>query len=392
MLVAPLMSFAQGTWRNGTIILKDGSTIEGQINDLEWNNAPKSIEFRRFGGSVENYNADHLISFSSDRPALYESHLVRYDADTENLKYLPGGKESSNLATEKLFLEVIVNAPIALLFMQDKNFRQHFFIKRDTTVVELLNRNYQNPDGIALLTNQKYKQQIAVITNDCPDVQSSIKLLRYTRASLSAIFAKINQCKGNAVTMGSNGVEQTRKPLNVGIAVQGFIMANSYPGYYYSRFGDLNFGGGLFMELYSKKRPNRISLYNELLYKRINAQHGRLNRSPNVVTDFQCEKLRLSNAIRLSYPHKSKGRFYFGFGTIIGYRMNTLINGNSAVNKIGEKFGSGFEVGITGMIGETIVIGKSFKVNTEFRYEYEFQNSNSFNFNNLGLGLQFYLK
>src|SRR5688572_22703800 len=84
----PLISFSQSTWRNGIITLKDGTSVPGQINDLEWNYWHKEIEFRKSDHSIEKYSVNDLLSFSTDRPALYESHTISYDGDLQDLRHL----------------------------------------------------------------------------------------------------------------------------------------------------------------------------------------------------------------------------------------------------------------------------------------------------------------
>lgn len=389
----PAIVVSQSTWRDGIITTKEGISLKGLINDLEWDKPFKEIEFRKDGQTVEKYTARDIISFSTSRPVLFESHNVIYDGDVQSLKNLPYGKEPNNLVREKLFLEVKIDAEISLLYMQAISGRQHYFIKQDTTVVELLNRNYQNPStNASMLTYQKYKQQLTLITNDCEDIQAGLKNLVYSENALRAVFTKINQCKNNPIKQGDS-TQRASKPSNVGISIQGFRVNANYLGNYHSSGTDINFGVGIFWEFYNKKKPNRISIYNELIYKKIGPQHGVIDFGI-VDADFNCSKIKLINALRFSYPNKVGGRFYYGIGLNNGVRMNTLIDGKSMIDLIegGEEFATGFEFGFVAMIGETFVLFKSFKINTELRYEYEIEPSKSFIFNNIGLNMQFNLK
>lgn len=385
-------TYGQNTWRNGTIITKEGNTLNGQINDREWGDAPKEIEFRRGDLAIERYTVNDIIGFSTDRPVLYESHTIVYDGDDQFLSGLPNSKEPKNLVKEKVFAEVIVNADIALLHVQSRG-RLHYFIKQDTSITELLNRDYRNDEaGTSVLTYEKYKQQLFVITNDCPDIQKKLKLLSYSENRLREIFTRINQCKGLQQYPLWKGALREKKHSSLGISLQGFITNSLYLDYYESKLSAPNFGAGLFWEVYHAKKSNRLSLYSELVYKKIN-QPGTLYPDDPAFTDntaeLECTKFRLINAVRFSYPRES-GRLYWGAGLNNGFRINTLIDDRS--ENISGSFSSGFELGFTAMAGKTFALGEYMKVNTEVRWEYEMDYSKLFSFNHICLSLQFHLR
>lgn len=379
------------SWRPGKVTTKDGTTLVGQIRDLEWEYAPKEIEFKGDDELVRKIPAEEILSFSTNRPAFYESHTVQYDGDSQQAKHLSESKEIEHMITDRLLLEVKVNAPIGLLYTKEKNGHKHYFIKQDSTVMELLNRSYLNPDDkVSIINLEMYKQQLTIITNDCHDIQQNLKSLRYNDDQLTSVFTKINQCKNNAITPPWDGPVSARKRASAGIAVQGFFSETFYVNYFSSKYTSPNFGAGIFLELYNKKRPNRVSFYNELLYKQVSSLQGNLLNGREV--DLECTKIKLINAIRLSYPNKAGGRFYAGIGVDNGVRLNTLIDDKTSGYLSEGDYESGFELGIIGMVGETFVLFKSFKVNTEVRYEYEFDLSKTFSFHNIGLSLQFNLK
>lgn len=397
-IIISFVSYSQA-WRNGIVTLKDGTKLEGEVNDLEWDRPFNEVEFRAPGGNATTYSVKDIKDFATDRPVKFESHRVFYDGDSQNLKTLPWTKEPEKMSEAHIFLQVKVDAAIGLLFMTDKGARHHYFIKSDTTVTELLNRSYQNAQTSAsILTYPKYKQQLTLVTNDCPNVQSVLKSLQYSEYTLISVIKKINQCKGNTIQPVWEGPVAARKPASFGITVQGFYVASGGLGSYNSDPTSLNYGAGGFLELYSKRKPNSLSFYNELLVKKINPQHGSFSIDGQIFYslkgDMECSKVKMINAVRFSYPHKTSGRFYFGVGTNLGYRYNTvIINRHSVTDQlIPEGFDSGFEIGFTAMAGETFVIGKSFRFNTELRFDYEYDQQISYSFHNVGLNLQFYLK
>lgn len=391
LLVLPSIAFSQATFRNGFIILKNGDKLEGQVNDLEWSVGPKEVEFRKEGQPVKKFTVNDVISFSTDRPAMYESHSIQYDGDDQSIRNLPFAKEANELKKDKLFLKVIVNSSVGLLHFQEANGRNHFFIRHDTTVTELLKRNYQSNAANSLATNQKYKQQLILITNDCQAVQSRIKNLNYIESDLYNVFVKINECKGSELIPIWSG-KTTKKSFNAGITFQPFVNSTIFAfGIAKSKMSEVNFGGGIFIEFYDRKRPNRISYYNELVYRKVN-QSGTYYTGSDASIEYT--RIKLINALRFSYPAKSGGRFFWNVGLGTGVRKNTLLNGQSSDPNLAD-YSSDFELGLVGGVGKTFSLFNSIIASTELRYEIEdcpLGNTGFALSQNVVLGIQVYLK
>lgn len=387
----PFAALSQSTWRNGTVVTTGGATLTGQINDIEWHTPPTKIEFRKADGTITEYAVDDIISFSLDRPARYEAHEIEYDGDTQSLKNLPYGKETLTPVRDKVFLEVIVNAPIGLLRMQARSGRQHYFLKMDGTVIELLNRSYQHPTNNAeIATFKKYIQQLTLITNGCPEVQKALTGLSYTRNNLEKIITRINACRNTSVSPIWEGKIAGRKSANAGIAIQGFLTNSFILDFFNAPASNVSYGVAAFIEFYSRKKPNQVSFYNELIYKVITPQPGKLYTGDTDLS-LECNRFKLINAIRISKAHKRGGRFYGGLGFNNGIRFNTLLD-DKILNMEYRDLSTGIEIGFIAMIGETFKIGKTFKINTELRYDYEFQSREFYGSSNIGLSLQFNLK
>lgn len=389
-IILPVVVFSQSPWRNGTIILRNGTTLEGQINDEEWEYAPKAVEFRTGDQAIQKFSVQEVVSFATDRPVLYESHTISYDADAQDIRNLTKSKESTNVVNETIFLEVKVNAAIGLLYMKSRNGRLHYFIKQDTTVVELLDRAYlSSTDNISILKNQKYKQQLIVITNGCPVIQSRLKNLAYDESRLESVFKQINACRNNEVYPLYKGeASHERKKSSYGINIQTLMASCNLPYYYHLPAKDIQFGGGLFWELYSKKRPNRLSLYNELSYKKIASENGTSYVGRN--GDFECNKFKLIHAVKVSSPTKSGGRFYAGLGLNHGLRTNTVISGRSEVlkNNNYEDLSKSYEIGFSAMLGHSFMLFQTIKISPELRYDYEYDIANLFVFSTYSFNLQ----
>lgn len=391
MLFTATLTFAQATWRQGSIIKNDGTEVKGEINDREWSVNPDVIEFREAGAAVQTFSVLQIKGFSTARPSRYEVYAIEYDGDDQNVNRLPTSRNPVSLVQDTLFLRVIVNAPVGLFEFVDTNGRLHYFISSEQGVVELLNRKYKDATNSSLMgVNEKFKQQLLLASGTCTDLQSTIKQLKYNEQSLKSIVTKINQCKGNQVVPDWKGDVVARKP-NLGIVAQLFLSNPEYT-FMVADFGEINFGGGIFYEIFSKKKPNRVSLYNELLYKMVNQEGVSVFGS---AATLQFGRIKMINSYRFSYPDKKEGRWYWGIGIGTGVRFNTTVNERESIPGYPDYTGSEFELGVMVNGGKTIALSKAFKINTELRYEIEqspFGSSEFIGAHNLGIAIGFVLK
>lgn len=381
-------AYTQSTWRKGTITTVDGTELKGEINDQEWTVNPKEVEFREVGGAIKTYTAHQLTNFSTDRPSRYESFSIEYDGENQNVNRLTTNRNPTELTRDTLFLKVIVKAKVALFHFVDSNGRVHFFISKDNRVEELLYRKYKDPENTTLYgANEKFKQQLLLTATTCTELHASIKQLKYTEEVLRKIVNKINTCQGNPLLPLWEGVT-SKKPASIGVVVQLFFSNPEYT-FLVSDFSKLNYGGGVFYEIYNKKRPNRISLYNELLFKQVN-QEGLF--FANQTADLKFSRIKMINSYRFSYPDKNKGRLYWGIGLGTGVRFNTLINDKESIPGYPVYNDPEFEIGFMVSAGKTFPLSESFKINAELRYELEqspFGSSSFVGAHNIGLNIGF---
>lgn len=384
-------SFSQATWRKGTITKNDGTEVTGEINDKEWSVNPKEIEFRANGGTVQKYTVHQIKNFSTARPARYEAFAIEYDGDDQNVNRLSTNRSPVTLSKDTLFLRVIVYAPVGLFEFVDANGRIHYFTNQEQGVEELLNRKYKDATNSSLVgVNEKFKQQLLLKAGNCPELHSTIKQLKYSEGALQSLVTKINKCNGHEVQSSWTGEIVTKKP-NLGIVAQVFLTNPEYT-FMVSDFNEINFGGGIFYEIYSKKKPNRISLYNELLFKQVNQEGVSVFGSPATI---KFSRIKMINSYRFSYPDKHEGRLYWGIGIGTGVRFNTTVNDRESIAGYPDFSNSEFELGVMVNGGKTFAISKSFKINAELRYEIEqspFGSSEFVGAHNLGVCIGFVIK
>ncbi|MBL7861765.1 MAG: hypothetical protein JNJ65_11440 [Cyclobacteriaceae bacterium] len=385
------LASGQATWRKGSITKNDGTELTGEINDKEWSVNPKEIEFRENGGTLQKYTVHQIKSFSTARPARYEAFAIEYDGDDQNVNRLSTNRSPLTLNKDTLFLRVIVNAQVGLFEFVDANGRIHYFTNQEQGVEELLNRKYKDATNSSLVgVNEKFKQQLLLKAGNCPELHSTIRQLKYNEGALQNLVAKINTCNGQEIKPIWVGETITKKS-NLGIVAQVFLSNPEYT-FLVADFSEVNFGGGIFYEIYSKKKPNRISLYNELLYKQVNQEGVSVFGSAATI---KFSRIKMINSYRFSYPDKHDGRFFWGIGIGTGVRFNTTVNERESIAGYPDYSGSEFELGVMVNAGKTFALSKSLKLNADFRYEIEqspFGSSEFFGAHNLGVCIGIVLK
>lgn len=381
LFFVPLCLSAQSLWRNGAVKTTDGQVIRGQIHDQEWNANPTEIEFRAEGSETTvKYSVHDITEFSTDRPAKFVSMEVEYDAGNEKT---PPSERDLPRNKANVFLEVLVDGNPSLFMYIEDNRRKHFFIRDDQPVRELLNRVFASANS----QNQHewFKQQIVLITNGCERVQRSAFQLTYTEQSLSNAIEKINACRASEIKPLWTGEAVKRKVAYVGL-VAGMAAAKENLRYIESDFSKPHFGGGVFVELLNKKRPNRFSYYNELSYRKISQD---AKNEFDIDASVEMQRVTLVHLFRVSRPNAKGDRLFLGLGAIHGVRWNTKAT-RVFNTRIFEEYEKSYEVGFAAGAGHSFSLGNTLKLNAELRYTYE-KGSLGSSSHAAGLNLQFYL-
>jgi hypothetical protein len=359
--------WGQTTLRSGYIVKTEGDTLKGFIRDLEWTVNPSQVEYQTSKeGTPQVFTANEIRAFYTSRPILFESHNFRYDAGEQKTNALTYSREPEEWKEEKLFLQVLVKGGISLYRLDDVNGRIHYFIQENTgDVVELLNRKYLvNTNSINQVREfEGWKQQLLNLSASCESASKSIQAARYMDSSLKKIIENLNACRGESVK-NIVSVQSERKPSRFGIMVQPFFdyteISNAR-----TTFEEINFGFGISYEIFSRKKPERISYYNELKYKMI-AQTGVATNNNPVNFDFQT--INLINMIRFNTP--GKAAFFWNLGTNISYRMNMTVQYENGSDLPGN-YESDLQLGIAGGIGSRFLNKEKLKGTIELRYELE---------------------
>lgn len=189
---------AQTNLKPGYIIVKNQTdTLFGQIDDQNWDINPKEILFSSKNSTDRKYEISDLEAFGVNNKDHFRVRKVDLDITPFEINDL---KKSSELDIDKgktLALRILLKANMSLLFLKEKNFKEHFFYENATECKELINHKYLKVrDGkMQLYENKMYRTQLDMLFSDCSKSKKNISL-EYDAKPLIEQFIKYNDCMG----------------------------------------------------------------------------------------------------------------------------------------------------------------------------------------------------
>ena len=100
------------------------------------------------------------------------------------------------------YLQVLVDGPKSLYYLEDENQKIHFFIgqsgKFDRLMFKVYNTKYNN---ISIeKRDEKYKGQLNIYLQDCSSIQKKISSSEYKKNELIKLFKDYYECKNSEIT------------------------------------------------------------------------------------------------------------------------------------------------------------------------------------------------
>jgi|GEM_PF-1468700 len=230
LLLAGIPAFcpaqAQSTAKEEVLLIShQQDSLRGTIDMDRENDLYKPVIFKPHNGTprVIDMNATKML------------WLTNYDICFEPVKlYSPKHKDTLNV-----FAKTIVNGPSASMFKLDDP-GTHFHFETDLSTFYVV----RTKDGTYLLQHastsghpaySRYKNDLQILFNDCESIQSSIRGLVYTSASIASVVQQYNRCKG---TDGTLKIFKNKVPVTLSHLVEfsGFL-GKKYPlnGWYNSQ-------------------------------------------------------------------------------------------------------------------------------------------------------------
>ncbi|HEX8039103.1 MAG TPA: hypothetical protein VF490_08115 [Chryseosolibacter sp.] len=188
---------------------------------------------------IVSYGPAQLRSFSV-AGEFYESATVDVDTSefrVEKLSYDPAPQYKRSL----VFLQSFFLGEKRLLYLKDKNNKEHFFIGTDHyeplehKVYLQMAESISGQSQIAQ-HNLTYKRQLLEYLGDCPEIKTRVEKCRYEARPLTDLFSFYYKCVNKAATHSSRGNHVSAETGIVAGATASTLAfeGNKYQYYYFT--------------------------------------------------------------------------------------------------------------------------------------------------------------
>ena len=192
-----LSSFGQITFEKGYFIDNENNRTECLINNYDWKNNPKEIEFRTDKNlETQKVETASIKEFGINGYSKYKRFITRIDRSLSDISTL-STKSSPEWKEEQLLLKVLVEGKASLYYYEDKSLSIFFYSVVDSVVQQLIYKEYLTEDN-TIGINNKFRQQLWLDVNCSGTTQSSVESLSFQKKALEEYFKEYNKCSGNS--------------------------------------------------------------------------------------------------------------------------------------------------------------------------------------------------
>lgn len=341
ILITFIFHIANGQvkFKQGYVIKQSGDTLQGFIDNRNWGGNPDKISFK------ENLNGENIyytpldIRGFSVLDEIYESAIIETEISPTNMQNLEFGSEL-NLKVDTAFLQAMIIGRKSLYFYLNNYGNSQFYIKTDSTFeflaykkyiesVVVENRALHKSKTIKTFENKKYLAQLMLYLDDCPNIESRIENVKYSKMSLESLFHFYYNCtqsKGKFQKLAEKPKAEFGLIAGLSLTSLTFI-GDSHP---YLVDAELqqstNFSAGINFNLIFPETYGKWSIYNELAlssYKidGYNSNFTNVYKYTITNTIIGYSYLKMINMARFSYPI-NRFTAFVNLGLSNGYGFN----------------------------------------------------------------------
>ncbi|RAK68187.1 outer membrane beta-barrel protein [Hymenobacter edaphi] len=332
---ASLTARAQTNYQPGYVLSLSGDTVRGTVDFRQWNQNPTRIDFRPAAGEPKNYGPADIRGFgvAAER---YESAVVQVEGSPYKIGELPKSP-ALLMRRDEAFVRVLVSGPKSLYYYQDRNGKEHFFIRQDGALELLLHKQFiPNEQSNRVVTDRSFADQLQTYLADCPTIGPRLRTVPYTTPGLQKVFGEYYACAGgkaaptfqqasekNRASFGVlAGLSQTTVSVTVNDPLLGTSETMRFPS---SR----RLAGGLFVELPLPRRLRHLSIVPELFYNSYQAQQSYTNtisadRYTTGTVTLHYDYARLNALLRYRHPVGAAASWFAHGGISMGYAVKQV--------------------------------------------------------------------
>lgn len=314
-------SIAQNNFIKGNVFFQNGDTLSGFIDYRNWAKTPEKISFKEDMAQKPNrFYPEDILGFYVNNERYISANVT---IETSNSHKIRLDEDSTfHLKEVTVFLQVLIDGPKSLYYLNDHNDKEHFYIFNEEKI-ELLKfkrflshtmaKGLQDDFWVKETRILKTQEHVFLLMNylkDCAKIEEKIQTLEYSRKEMEAIFLEYYSCIN-------------RKPFYhikaEGVIISpGFVIglssstvdfkSNLFPLLANTKFPrSMNLCAGVSAEFILPRNHRKWSLYNELFYMDFLIEGSYLdfksdNNYDNVSFSLGQSFVKLNNSIKYSHP------------------------------------------------------------------------------------------
>jgi len=193
---------AQNYFENGTITLKDQSTVTCEIEYQNWDLSPTSISFRTpKSKKITKVSIQEVEKFSVGNYIKFENHTVEIDTSSYHPSNYSKSRKPKNIIKE-VFLRKIIEGDFELLQYQSKSYQKFYLKTHSTGLVQLIYKPYQR-DSKQVFYNETFKTQLQSLCacEGMNDARATI--VKYSKKSMIDFLEEFAKCNSERIVLTS---------------------------------------------------------------------------------------------------------------------------------------------------------------------------------------------
>ena len=260
---------AQNNYQPGYIILHNGDTVKGLINQQKWEKYAGQVFFKDENRITHKYSPKNIKGFATEKRNFISAGIFT-EVGNSNINKLTYN-ENLELVADTVFLETIIKGKKSLHYYYNTIGKEQFYINQDGNFELLKHKRFLRlVEGKPnVFEDKSYMKQIADYLDDCPETRMKVHETAYSYKSLEKIFMVYYTCKGNIVQF-----KKEKEKIRLFYGVLGGITQTQINFYsrYFSYLVDgnsspsTNITAGGFFEIGLGRSKRNLFLNNELLY------------------------------------------------------------------------------------------------------------------------------
>ena len=370
-LLSCLFSIGQESFQKGYFKDENGIKNEVFIKNLNWDNNPISIEYKRdLSEEAISLSLPEFTEFGIYDQVKFVKKVVDIDRSSEKVNDLSISK-NAEFEKDTIVLKVLVEGTATLYSYRDNSLKRYFYNVEGGDIEQLVYKMYKTPSN-KIATNSRYKQQLFNNLNCEIFTASKLNSIEYKVKPLIGFFKKYNECKDSEFkvykTKTKKGIQLTIRP---GIYQSSLSIDNSNSIFSTVDYGDYT-GFRLGLELEKNiGTQKRFSLILELTYQNYNKEES-INTSEVsggvLFTEIKYSSLEIPVGLRYYMNFGEKSRLFLNAGPVVDVGLGSSYDVRRA-NSASFPLRHGFANTINAMGGVGFLYNN--KLSVELRYQTE---------------------